>query len=69
MCDKAGPIKVGDVAIDGTKLKANASKHKAMSYEWMEEKERELREEVDKREGVDKLLAQAEEADAAEDVK
>jgi transposase len=63
LCDKAGPVKLGHVAIDGTKLKANASKHKAMSYERMEEKERESREEVDK------LLAQAAETDAAEDVK
>ncbi len=61
LCDKAGLIKLGHVAIDGTKLKANASKHKAMSYERMVEKEKQLREEVDK------LLAQAAQADAAED--
>jgi transposase len=63
LCDKAGLIKLGHVAIDGTKLKANASKHKAMSYERMEEKEKQLREEVDK------LLQQAAQADAEEDVK
>jgi transposase len=61
LCDQAGLVKLGHVAIDGTKLKANASKHKAMSYERMEEKERQLKAEVEK------LLAQAAEADAAED--
>jgi hypothetical protein len=49
------------VAIDGSKLQANASKHKAMSYNRMEEKEKQLRAEVEK------LLAQAEATDAAED--
>ena len=63
LCDKAGLVKLGHVAIDGTKLKANASKHKAMSYERMVEKEKQLREEVDK------LLAQAAQADAEEDDK
>ncbi len=58
---KAGLVKLGHVAIDGTKLKANASKHKAMSYERMNEKEKQLREEVEK------LLARAAETDAAED--
>ena len=61
LCDKAGLIKLGHVAIDGTKLKANASKHKAMSYDRMTAKEQQLREEVEK------LLAQAAQADAAED--
>ena len=61
LCDKAGLVKLGHVAIDGTKLQANASKHKAMSYHRMEEKEKQLRAEVEK------LLAQAEETDAAED--
>lgn len=53
LCEKAGLVKLGHVAINGTKLKANASKHKAMSYERMTEKEKQLREEVEK------LLAQA----------
>ena len=61
LCDKAGLVKLGHVAIDGTKLQANASKHKAMSYNRMEEKERQLRAEVEK------LLAEAEATDAAED--
>ena len=57
----AGALKLGRVALDGTKVKANASKHKAMSYGRMKEKERQLRAEVRG------LLAQAEAADAAED--
>jgi transposase len=61
LCDKAGLIKLGHVAIDGSKLKANASKHKAMSYERMEEKEKQLRAEVNQ------LLAQAAQSDAEED--
>jgi len=61
LCEKAGLVKLGHVAIDGTKLKANASKHKAMSYERMTEKEKQLREEVEK------LLAQAAQTDAEED--
>jgi hypothetical protein len=60
---QGGLIKLGHVAIEGSKLKANAGKPKAMSYERMEEKEKQLREEVDK------LLQQAAQADAAEDVK
>jgi len=63
LCQKAGLVKLGHVAIDGTKMKANASKHKAMSYERMEEKEKQLREEVEP------LLARAAEVDAAEDQK
>jgi transposase len=42
LCDKAGLIKLGHVAIDGSKLKANASKHEAMSYERMAAKEKQL---------------------------
>ena len=58
---EAGAMKLGRVALDGTKVKANASKHKAMSYERMKEKERQIRAEVKQ------LLAQAEATDAAED--
>jgi transposase len=58
---EAGAMKVGRVALDGTKIKANANKHKAMSYGRMQEKEKELCDEVKS------LLAQAEAADAAED--
>jgi hypothetical protein len=46
MCRKAGLVKLGKVAVDGTKIKANASKHKAMSYGRMKEKETALKEEV-----------------------
>jgi len=56
-----GAPRVGRVALDGSKVKANASKHKAMSYGRMREKQQQLREEVKQ------LLAQAEAADAAED--
>ena len=58
---KLGAMKLGRVAIDGTKIKANASKHKAMSYERM------LREEQRLREEVKRLLGEAEQTDAEED--
>jgi transposase len=61
MCRRAGMVKMGHVAIDGTKVKANASKHKAMSYKRMEEKERELLEQVRE------LLERADEVDERED--
>jgi hypothetical protein len=54
-------VKLGHVALDGTKIKANASKHKAMSYERMKKREIELQAEVDR------WLAAAEAADAEED--
>src|ERR1019366_2936787 len=60
LCAKAGLVKLG-VAIDGTKIKANASKHKAMSYKRMTETEARLEQEIKE------LLRQAEETDAAED--
>jgi transposase len=56
-----GAPHLGRVALDGSKVKANASKHKAMSYKRMGEKQRQLRAEVAQ------LLAQAETADTAED--
>ena len=40
MALELGAMKVGRVALDGSKVKANASKHKAMSYERMQEKEK-----------------------------
>jgi len=46
LCQRAGLVKLGHVALDGTKIKANASKHKAMSYERMEKAEKELEAEV-----------------------
>ena len=47
LCREAGLVKLGHVALDGTKVKANASKHKAMSYERMLKAERELKAEVE----------------------
>jgi transposase len=63
ICKEAGLVKLGYVALDGTKVKANASKHKAMSYDRMVRKEKELAREVDK------LLKQAEALDEQEDKK
>jgi hypothetical protein len=56
-----GMVELGRVTIDGTKLKANASKHRAMSYDRMVEIEEKLAEEIDK------LVALAERTDQAED--
>ena len=58
---EVGALKLGRVALDGSKVRANASKHKAMSYGRMEETEKLLRKEVQK------LLKQAETADEEED--
>jgi transposase len=61
LAEKAGLVKLGHVALDGTKIKANASKHKAMSYDRMKKREAELKAEVDC------WLAAAEAADREED--
>ncbi len=61
LCETAGLVKLGHVALDGTKIKANASKHKAMSYERMKKREAELKAEVAR------MLAAAEAADSEED--
>ena len=61
LCQKAGLVKLGHVAVDGTKLQANASKHKAMSFGRMAEAEEKLKKEVEE------LLKRAEAVDAAED--
>ena len=58
---EVGALKLGRVALDGSKVKANASKHKAMSYGRMEETEKRLRKEVRE------LLKQAEAVDKEED--
>jgi transposase len=60
-CMSAGLVKLGHVAIDGTKMKANASKHKAMSFDRM------IKDDVRIRAEVEALLAKADEADAADD--
>ena len=61
MALESGAVKLGRVSLDGTKLKANASKHKAMSYARMQEKQQQLKEEVKQ------LLDQAAAADEQED--
>ena len=61
LAEKAGLVRLGHVALDGTRIKANASKHKAMSYAHMKRRHDELQAEVDR------WLAAAEAADAAED--
>ena len=61
LCRRAGLAKLNHVSLDGTKMKANASKHKAMSYKRMKAEERRLREQVAS------WLEQAEAIDEAED--
>jgi len=61
LCQRAGLVQLGHVALDGTKVLANASKHKAMSYSRMPEAERQLEQEIAA------LLAEAQQVDAAED--
>ena len=61
LCSEAGLLKLGALALDGTKLRANASRHKAMSYERMERAEAELAAKVST------LLAEAADTDRAED--
>jgi transposase len=61
LCAEAGLVKLGHVSIDGTKIKANASKHKAMSYKRMNETEARLQQEVEA------LMAAAAQADESED--
>ncbi len=61
LCQKAGLVSLGNVALDGTKMKANASKHKAMSHERMLKAEAQLEAEMAA------LLRKAELIDAQED--
>lgn len=61
LCQQAGMVKLGNVGLDGTKVKANASRHKAMSYARMNEREPELAA------IVREMLEEAERVDAAED--
>ena len=61
LCREAGLLKVGRLSLDGTKIKANASRHKAMSYDHMGPKTEQLQQEIDT------LLALADGADAADD--
>jgi len=61
MCRKAGIVKLGNVALDGTKIQAAASKHKAMSYDRMEKEEARLTAEIEA------MLKQAQTTDEQED--
>jgi transposase len=61
LCQQAGLVKLGHVAVDGSKMKANASKHKAMSYDRLVKSEEELKKQVEA------LLKEAERVDAEED--
>jgi len=68
LCREAGLVGLGALALDGTKLRANASRHKAMSYERMVKKERQLEDEIAAiRANTQALLADAERVDAQED--
>jgi transposase len=62
LCALAGLAEVGTIALDGTKIKANASRHKAMSYDRMKNEEERLEREIAK------LLAEAQASDDAEDL-
>jgi transposase len=61
LCQKAGMVSLGHVALDGTKVQANASKHKAMSHERMLKAEKQLEKEINA------LMRRAEILDAQED--
>jgi transposase len=61
LCAQAGLVKVGLVSLDGAKVKANASRHKAMSYDYMQKEEQRLRKEIAE------LLAKAKSVDEVED--
>lgn len=61
LCKEAGLANLGDVALDGTRIKANASKHKAMSYGRMKAEEERLAKEIEA------MIAQAQSVDERED--
>jgi len=63
LCQEAGLVKLGHIALDGTKIKANASRHKAMSYGRM------LKEEASLKEEIKQLLKKSEAIDQQEDDK
>lgn len=63
LCSEAGLVKLGHVSLDGSKVKANASRHKSMSYAYMLKKEEQLRKEIAA------IFAEAEEIDRLEDEK
>ena len=61
LCQKAGLVKLGHIALDGTKVKDNASGHKAMSYGRIKQEEKRLKQEIHQ------LLSKAEAVDQQED--
>jgi transposase len=61
LCRQAGMVRLGRVALDGTKVRANASRRKAMSYKRMNEREADLTRQIDE------ILAEAEATDTTED--
>jgi len=63
LCQKAGLVKLGHIALDGTKIQANASLYKNRTYEKLSEQEKQLLAQIEQ------LLTQAEQADQAEDEK
>jgi transposase len=68
LCKQARLVGLGNLAVDGTKLRANASRHKAMSHERMVKREQQLETEIAEiRKNVDALLDEAERVDAEED--
>jgi len=68
LCKQAKLVGFGSLALDGTKIRANASRHKAMSYERMQRKEQQLEAEIaELRRNVKGLFSEAERVDAEED--
>lgn len=63
----SGMVKLGTLAVDGTKLKANASKHKAMSYARMKAAEQKLRDEIEKITDLARRMDEAEDAEFGPD--
>ncbi len=61
LCQKAGLVKLGHVALDSTKIKANASRHRNVSYQRLSEQEKELAQQVEQ------ILAEAERADQSDE--
>src|ERR1700756_5708759 len=63
LCRAAGMVKLGVVAIDGTKMRANADRNRTKRYQWIEEQEAELQKRVEQ------ILTEAERVDAEEDAR
>ena len=69
LCARSGMVRLGHVALDGTKQKANASKHKAMSYSRMKEESARLESEIEKLLGNAQRIDDAEDAELGRDVR